>query len=126
MTSSTPSTTAANSQVLTGRATTRPQLQPLTTPFIPPANCTDRYNTTMFTSSGYGITSTTILEVRASIPSLNPTCQPTGWNLTDTIRTFRPAVCPGGWTAYDLGVRSTSSSPDYSEVLISTAHCCSR
>jgi hypothetical protein len=47
------------------------------------------------------------------------TCQPSGWAAVPPASrfSFSPAVCPSGWTAYDLGTTAAS---------VSTAYCCAR
>jgi hypothetical protein len=105
---------------------TRATLQALTTPFVPPPNCADQFTTTAFissyttgTESGYSIIS--FLASDPADPRFSA-CQPSGWDRNlDSDFQFSPAVCPSGWTAYNLG--GTVSNP---EAPFTTAYCCSR
>lgn len=76
----------------------------MTTPFVPPRDCPDRYSFTTTTRVGrlYGETPGEDEVVTAIISDHSdfPTCLPEGWD--PEVLTFHPAVCPRGWTAYDL------------------------
>ena len=103
--------------------------QALTTPFVAPQSCADQFVTTSFVSSFYWTDySTTTVSVLVSGPadSRFSACQPQGWDQGTRFQ-FRPAVCPSGWTAYNLeGTRSGVGTPATYIKTFSTAFCCSR
>ncbi|KAK4100218.1 hypothetical protein N658DRAFT_497447 [Parathielavia hyrcaniae] len=97
---------------------TRAAPQALTTPFVPPPSCANQFITTSFVSSSTTVT------VLASGPAdaRFSACQPPGWDSggeSSGLNGFRfsPAVCPSGWTAYNLGGTMLSD--------VTTAYCCS-
>ena len=102
----------------------------LTTPFVPPQNCSDQFVTTSFESSFYWHSgSNTTVSILASGPAdyRFAACQPPGWDQGTSSFHFSPAVCPSGWTAYDLAPRFPAViSPATSQKTVWTAHCCSR
>ncbi|KAK4186214.1 hypothetical protein QBC35DRAFT_348241, partial [Podospora australis] len=85
----------------------------LTTPFSPPQSCVDQFVTTSFVSDS----STVTLLASGPVDSQFSACQPSGWDAGGSSSNFHfsPAVCPSGWTAYELGADGQSS----------TARCCS-
>ncbi|RKU41818.1 hypothetical protein DL546_003840 [Coniochaeta pulveracea] len=102
---------------------TGPALQALTTPFVPPPNCADQFTTTSIMSSYTSGTKSgdSVIPFLASDPA-DPrfsACQPSGWdwNLGSDFQ-FSPAVCPSGWTAYNLGGTVYQGQ-------FTTAYCCS-
>lgn len=78
-------------------------LQPLTTPFAPPASCGGIFDLTTTVTPDQG--SGAAFEARISLPEHDPSCQPSGWHFdADQPRqlSFSPAVCPSSWTAYGM------------------------
>lgn len=102
----------------------------LTTPFVQPPSCTNLFATTSLVSSfNWNDYSETTVQIVFSDPA-NPqfaSCQPSGWdNVAPESRfSFSPAVCPSGWTAYDV-VASETDISSTSLSTVSTAYCCSR
>ncbi|KAK4151207.1 hypothetical protein C8A00DRAFT_36147 [Chaetomidium leptoderma] len=100
----------------------------LSTPFVQPATCTDIFSTWILTATvgdTYIRSQSTIIEetvVLATVTVSDPTdarfttCQPPGWAdvVPESRFAFSPAVCPSGWTAYNL----RTDGP------VSTAYCC--
>lgn len=115
---------------MTAVATATSPLLSLTTPFVQIPSCTDIFLTTSIVSSfWWNDYSTTTIRVLASDPA-EPrvsSCQPSGWaDVEPQSRfSFSPAVCPSGWTAYELSASETDISST-SISTISTAYCCSR
>lgn len=104
---------------------TATSLLALTTPFSQPNDCTDVFSTTdIVTSFWWGDYSETTLHVSVSGPAGShfASCQPSGWAdvVPERRFSFSPAVCPYGWTAYELGPITTLDPP------ITTAYCCAR
>ncbi|KJR89562.1 uncharacterized protein SPSK_06479 [Sporothrix schenckii 1099-18] len=127
------STTASTTTALaTGTATS---LLSLTTPFVAPPDCDSLFSTTSIVSSFWwnNYTVTTI-----GITVSDPTnlrfadCQPAGWDavVPESRFFFSPAVCPSGWTAYNVAAftetqRSTSTTVTYASYsTVNTAYCC--
>ncbi|KAH6628875.1 hypothetical protein F5144DRAFT_580364 [Chaetomium tenue] len=102
-------------------STAPPALPALTTPFVPPPSCTDQFITTSYTSQS----SVVIVLVSGPADPQFATCQPSGWDAGKNSLEFRPAVCPSGWTAYDLGLTSFDVDTLHWAPL-SSAYCCSR
>ncbi|KAK4120427.1 hypothetical protein N657DRAFT_161697 [Parathielavia appendiculata] len=109
-------------------SSTRAAPQALTTPFVLPQSCANQFITTSFASRS------TYVTVVASCPA-DPrfsACQPPGWDSGGEGSSFQfsPAVCPSGWTAYNLGgtvswVRHGASMNLITSKTFSTAYCCS-
>jgi hypothetical protein len=120
--STTPETTTSSTTKTT--LPTTAVLQALTTPFVAPPGCADQFLT--YLSTYYNSAVTTIL---ASGPadSRFASCQPSGWNAGPSFQ-FSPAVCPSGWTAYDVGgTTSAIIEPTSTHTrTFTTAYCCSR
>ncbi|KAJ2966516.1 hypothetical protein NQ176_g10114 [Zarea fungicola] len=94
----------------------------LTKPFIPPTSCHDAFlPTTTITDSGYGLSRTTVWELQAASTE---GCMPPGSYPTNRWLSFSPAVCPSGWTAYDMGGNSAYNMETASVEF--TAKCCTR
>ncbi|KAK4163838.1 hypothetical protein QBC43DRAFT_54378 [Cladorrhinum sp. PSN259] len=106
---------------------------PLITPFVQPPSCTDIFITTSATFvvsySFSNHTSTLPLFLSdAANPSLSA-CHAPGWDSGDGLRdkfSFSPAVCPSGWTAYDIRATTRNGDPELPASTTSTAHCCSK
>ncbi|KAK4034124.1 hypothetical protein C8A01DRAFT_19032 [Parachaetomium inaequale] len=99
-------------------------LQALTTPFVPPPDCADRYITTSF--AFYTSSLLTVFASNLARDGLHPTCQPSGWNAGVGFE-FSPAVCPNGWTAHRLGATTVAAIEDATTTHtknITTAYCC--
>lgn len=123
------STEPASASTAVAATATSPLLA-LTTPFIQSPSCADVFVTTSVISSFYwNDYSTTTIKVLASDPAdpRFPSCQPSGWGSVapQSRFSFSPAVCPGGWTAYELSASETDVSST-SISTVSTAYCCSR
>ncbi len=102
----------------------------LPTAFVQPATCTDIFSTSVLTTTitytqvEYGSTTLSTTAYEASITVSDPAdprfaaCQPPGWASVapESRFSFSPAVCPSGWTAYDLDTVGD----------VSTAFCCAR
>ncbi|KAF5539336.1 hypothetical protein FNAPI_10865 [Fusarium napiforme] len=88
----------------------------LTTPYIPPSNCTPYWEQTslLWTQDG-----TFTYPVLISAPATS--CYPSGWGSgeADSLFTFSPAVCPSGWDYWEMS--HSDNSPE-----VSTAYCCER
>ncbi|VUC24038.1 unnamed protein product [Clonostachys rosea] len=94
----------------------------LTTPFVPPTGCADKFPLTIgITDSGLsnGTKTSSVLTILASGPDASgyADCQPSQWNTADSSLSFSPAVCPSAWTAYRISQNSNGTWE---------AHCCSR
>ena len=92
---------------------------PLTTPFIFPSNCSNRFPDTIIETQSYvsGAYTYNLFPSREN----DPLCQPSGVTTYPTPgRQFSPAVCPSAWTAYDVRVLT------YQTGTVSIAKCCSR
>ncbi|KAL2784834.1 hypothetical protein BJX66DRAFT_77396 [Aspergillus keveii] len=113
---------------MTSSGTAASAAQALTTPFIPPESCIDRFRTSSYISSfSWDGFSTTTLCVLVS-QDAEESCLPSGWEDPRRESGFEasPAVCPDAWTAYDLGgTVSVERSPVTRSVTASTAFCCS-
>lgn len=98
----------------------------LTTPFVPSPTCLQNvwdvhrtaYETTNYTSTPHVATFSFTALATADLL----TCQLSGWSSLTSASywSLSPAVCPSGWTAYDI--KTAYSSP----WMISTANCCER
>lgn len=95
----------------------------LTTPFVAPTSCTGAFhNTTTITRTpSNGGTTWTEWELQYSSTD---GCQPSGGSGVYTGLNFSPAVCPSGWTAYDLKASTTYGMKAKSVNYI--ASCCTR
>lgn len=69
----------------------------LTTPFVQPSGCGEPYAFTAMTGP-----KPDLHPYLVSDPHRNSSCQPEGWDVATSILHFSPAVCPAGWTAYEL------------------------
>ncbi|KAH8659816.1 hypothetical protein BX600DRAFT_551376 [Xylariales sp. PMI_506] len=102
------------------KTTTTLAPQALTTPFVPPRNCTTQFYTTKFITSLGASTTTVKVLVSGPADAQFSACQPSGWGEGTSSFAFSPAVCPSGWTAYDLG----AAGPVTFTQTLSTAFCC--
>lgn len=73
---------------------TRSSPVPLTTPFVRPSSCGSGQFTTVTSMDSYA----TLI---ASDPKADSSCMPAGWDNAPEI-IFSPAVCPEGWTMYNI------------------------
>jgi hypothetical protein len=116
-----PSITSLAPMSLTTSATSAvTSMQALTTPFVYAEACSD---TSFITTSINGWKDSTIpIEIELLVPDLADdrfsSCQPSGWSsrYQMTAFSFSPAVCPSGWTAYNLMVGNSDT----------VATCCER
>ncbi|CAJ0538944.1 Ff.00g068040.m01.CDS01 [Fusarium sp. VM40] len=92
---------------------TATQLLALTTPFKQPRGCDSHWERTSILSTE-GDTSTVLVLLSKAVPS----CYPSGWEdvVPESRWNFNPAVCPSGWTYYDMA--------EDREMGVSTASCC--
>ncbi|KAG5658080.1 hypothetical protein KAF25_007031 [Fusarium avenaceum] len=92
---------------------TATQLLALTTPFKHPRGCDSHWERTSILST-VGDTSTVPVLLSKALPS----CYPSGWEdvVPESRWNFNPAVCPSGWTYYDMA--------EDREKGVSTAFCC--
>ena len=98
-------------------AATATALLVLTTPFVQPPGCDSHFTLTNApTSTNTRDHVTSMMSVLSSLPVAS--CYPSGWDsvISQSRFHFSPAVCPSGWTYYDMADLST----------ISTAFCCNR
>lgn len=98
------------SSAATSLTSTASGLLAITTPFVQPSGCESQYTLTHVS------TTTQVL-----VSQLVPSCHPSGWDqrAPEVRMNFQPAVCPSGWTYYDM------ADPDKSG-FITTAKCCNR
>jgi hypothetical protein len=91
------------------------QLLALTTPFKQPRGCDSHWERTSILSTE-GDTSTVPVLLSKAVPS----CYPSGWEdvVPESRWNFNPAVCPSGWTYYDMAEDRAMG--------VSTASCCNR
>jgi hypothetical protein len=88
----------------------------LTTPFQQQTGCNSHFTTTSFISTDdYGTTYTVPLVISEQVNS----CYPSGWDsvVPESRLCFSPAVCPSGWTYYEMAENRETAS---------TAYCCNR
>ncbi|KAH6952206.1 hypothetical protein DER45DRAFT_636509 [Fusarium avenaceum] len=86
----------------------------LTTPFQQQTGCNSHFTTTSFISSDNTRTTYTIpLVISEQVNS----CYPSGWDsvVPESRLCFSPAVCPSGWTYYEM---------EENGEMASTAYCC--
>ncbi|KAG5655222.1 hypothetical protein KAF25_001975, partial [Fusarium avenaceum] len=85
----------------------------LTTPFQQQTGCNSHFTTTSFISTDNGTTYTLPLVISEQVNS----CYPSGWDsaVPESRLCFSPAVCPSGWTYYDM---------EENRERASTAFCC--
>jgi hypothetical protein len=121
---STRSTTRSDSTVTVETDTS---LHPMTTPFVQPSGCDTIRNfiTRPFYEQNGGRFEDPSFQLVLYSDPLDPrftACQPSGWSTRNIYSrfTYRPGVCPSGWTAYDLSAIGTGESRR------STAVCCAR
>lgn len=91
-------------------------LRALTTPFQQQTGCNSHFTTTSFISTDhYGTTYTVPLVLSEQVNS----CYPSGWDSVapESRLCFSPAVCPSGWTYYEM---------EENREMASTAYCCDR
>ncbi|ERS95375.1 hypothetical protein HMPREF1624_08253 [Sporothrix schenckii ATCC 58251] len=127
--SAAPTTTVAatTTAAITATGTSLPVA--LTTPFVQPGSCSDIFSTTNFFvgASGFAEEYITVAVSDATDPQFTA-CMPSGWgDLAATRRfEFSPAVCPSGWTAYNLRstALTTALSGTTSYAGLTTAYCC--
>lgn len=100
----------------------------LTTPFEAPSSCHDAFLPTMTVAvtntyrNGYDKATTTSWTLQLSSEA---GCQPSGAPDVDARKSsYDPAVCPAGWTAYDVGASTKYKMKD--KDLYFTASCCAR
>lgn len=111
-------TILSSSETATDTATaaaTPTQLLALTTPFKQPRGCDSHWERTGILSTE-GDTSTVPVLLSKAVPS----CYPSGWGdvVPESRWHFNPAVCPSGWTYYNMGEDGVKGH--------STAFCCNR
>lgn len=97
-------------------STTAAALLALTTPFQQQTGCNSHFTTTSFVSTDhYGTTYTVPLVISEQVNS----CYPSGWDsaVLESRLCFSPAVCPSGWTYYEM---------EENGEMASTAYCCDR
>ncbi|KAK3344256.1 hypothetical protein B0T25DRAFT_573208 [Lasiosphaeria hispida] len=93
----------------------------LTTPFIQPSGCDSIFSTTSVFETDYDysggryVTGTIEVAISDRNDPKFTSCQPSRWAdvVYESQFSFSPAVCPGGWTAYELR-----------EAGVRTAFCC--
>ncbi len=120
--STTPETTTSSTTTTTLSITA--VLQALTTPFVAPPGCADQFLTYLST---YHDTAVTTILASGPADYRFASCQPSGWIASPSFQ-FSPAVCPSGWTAYDVGgTASAIIEPTTTHTrTFTTACCCSR
>ncbi|EXA01899.1 hypothetical protein FOWG_01614 [Fusarium oxysporum f. sp. lycopersici MN25] len=108
------STISSNVTQITPTATSADERAALTTPYIPPSNCTPNWKKTslIWTQDG-----TFTYPVLVSAPPAS--CYPSGWEISEaqSLFTFSPAVCPFGWDYWKMARSGDSPA-------VSTAYCC--
>ncbi|TVY72046.1 hypothetical protein Focb16_v012814 [Fusarium oxysporum f. sp. cubense] len=108
------STISSNVTQITPTATSTDERAALTTPYIPPSNCTPNWKKTslIWTQDG-----TFTYPVLVSAPPAS--CYPSGWEISEAQSpfTFSPAVCPSGWDYWEMSRPGDSPA-------VSTAYCC--
>ncbi|OAA55112.1 hypothetical protein ISF_08033 [Cordyceps fumosorosea ARSEF 2679] len=120
-----------NSTSAAATATTATGLPALTTPFAPPASCTDTFNTTLTYLAGLDSAhpDATHVTVLAASPASRGGCLASGANVHRDGATVvvRPGVCPSAWVAYNLKVDGPQYYPNPSDAASITfeAFCCS-
>ncbi|KAF3764237.1 hypothetical protein M406DRAFT_71209 [Cryphonectria parasitica EP155] len=138
ITSTIPSSTAAALSTTTtslpdGTITT--PIATLTTPFTPPAvsNCHPLWETTSVLTGlwdqddHWTITTAQALISGPAADAQFQACQPSGWAdvVSQSRYVFSPAVCPSGWTAYELTTFVSSAAFSTRRPLTaSSAYCC--
>ena len=88
----------------------------LTTPFQQPTGCDSHFTITSFISTdNFGTTYTVPLAISEQVNS----CYPSGWDsvVPESRLCFSPAVCPSGWTYFEMAENTEAAS---------TAYCCDR
>lgn len=112
-----PSPNTLNMSSISVMATaTATALLALTTPFQQQTGCNSHFTTTSFISTdNNGTTYTVPLVISEQVNS----CYPSGWDsvVPESRLCFSPAVCPSGWTYYEMEENSVTAS---------TAYCCDR
>ena len=96
--------------------TTAAALLALTTPFQQPTGCDSHFTTTSLVTTYFDDTTYTVpLVVSERVDS----CYPSDWDsvVPESRLHFSPAVCPSGWTYYEM---------EESGEMASTAYCCNR
>ena len=111
-----------SSILTTSISATATALLALSTPFIQPSGCESHWTLTVVpstTTQRFPVaTSVFMISVLVSKPVAS--CYPSGWDrlVPEQRFQFRPAVCPSGWTYYDMTVDNVQST--------SSAFCCNR
>ncbi|EEU47095.1 uncharacterized protein NECHADRAFT_36784 [Fusarium vanettenii 77-13-4] len=110
------SNTTPSSVTATATATATGRIN-LASPYEPPRSCQSNWSqTSVIWTEDWSST----VPVLVSDPIAS--CYPSGWDDTQAKNrfSFRPAVCPTGWTYWDMGRVADSSE------IASTAYCCER
>lgn len=123
----TPATATATATAMAGssprnHARDAMPIKTLTNPFIAPTSCHEAFlPTTTITDSAHGLSQTTVWELQLASTE---GCMPPGSYPTNGWLSFSPAVCPSGWTAYDMRGDSTYKMKTASVEF--NARCCTR
>ncbi len=108
---------------------TDPSILALTTPFVQPAaECASIWEPETIQTFGNGTSLTlTVLASDAANPRFT-SCQPSGWatNLPARRFSYSPAVCPSGWTYWDMEETTTIDDKASTADVFTSALCCDR
>lgn len=98
----------------------------LTTPFVQQPSCTDIWELTTVSTLTYGSSTTYAVLASNSADARFASCQPSGWAnvVTQSRFSFSPAVCPSGWTYYDMAATIVATAPTGPFPTHSAAYCC--
>ncbi|KAK3307393.1 uncharacterized protein B0T15DRAFT_177091 [Chaetomium strumarium] len=101
-------------------------LLPLTTPFFQSPECSSIWDLTSITPVTDGSSRALTVLVSDAANTGFPWCQPSGWATNAPARrfSFSPAVCPSGWTYWDMQETISFDNTAHFASLYSTALCC--
>lgn len=106
-------------------ATTMTTILALTTPFDQKPECTSIWDLTSTPTWTDGSSTTLTILASDTADTRFVSCQPSGWNPAGHF-TFSPAVCPSGWTYWNMQEYLCWNEKASKSVICSTAYCCNR
>ncbi|OBT76612.1 hypothetical protein VF21_05302 [Pseudogymnoascus sp. 05NY08] len=124
MTSTTPTSVSTQDSATSTPSPTATKLLALTTPFVQRPECASIWDLTTFSSLVSGVSKDITVLVSDAADERFASCQPPGWeSIVPASRfSFSPAVCPSGWTYYNMAPSETRTKGK--DTTMSTAYCC--
>ncbi|OBT69976.1 hypothetical protein VE03_00380 [Pseudogymnoascus sp. 23342-1-I1] len=126
MTSTPPASVSKHGNTTSTPSPTATEILTLITPFVQRPECASIWDLTIVPSRVSGNSTSVTILVSDAADERFASCQPSGWDkIVPASRFFfSPAVCPSGWTYYDMASTVSAASNGKDKSTFSTAYCC--